>query len=552
MTRTLLVSGLLFTLVATRASAATAGTGNVATSAWTGALRQCSAYTLREVTHTLQRDPLLSTQSRPNEERLGVGQMTSNNIATLTKQPHTRFVRPNPCTMCYGRGTCLCGFMCFGDGQPCASSCCTNCCPDHACAAQDAVNYMNTIACDFTSQFRNGSASCDPNAPTSHPDCAWPPCVNTSTCQLNVTWEKVAPTPTTDRVCDNVTTCSGSTPYARTNPTLTTDRACTDVGNGCISDSSHCMWQSKAPTSTTPEVCSACSNCTPGKSFELKPPTATSDTVCQQCTNCSGDKPYQMTGCAHDHDRVCTSVQNPCIVGITFEEVEPTATSSAVCKNDSVCLNQTYQRIAPTPTTDRQCANLSTCAVYELKAPTPTSDRECTSTLQDVCNEQTEYVARVPTPTTTAVCIALRSCAWPEHTVSDATRSVTSDRRCTTTAAMTAIEVGGSVVAVIVLVAAVVTVCVRRSRSAKAVPTTNELDESDIESLLPDVQTLSPHHHDVPTYGAAHGTEPGRPTCLYCQAAFQGSEVFCRQCGKKNERELSTAVDVGVPPGASE
>ena len=180
-----------------------------------------------------------------------------------------QYTPPQACTPQYGQNTCSCGYQCYGQTQtgapnPCGNCACTNCCGPACCGenGDEAVAWMNEVACDWATQYRVGSASCSGfqngqptnplNAPCDYPTCEpitscgsgmyqsvaatqtsntvcapiSPPCV------INVTYQTVAPTDTQNRVCSPVTICDPSSQYQSTAPTTTTDAVCSSLSSG--------------------------------------------------------------------------------------------------------------------------------------------------------------------------------------------------------------------------------------------------------------------------------------------------------------------------------
>jgi len=70
---------------------------------------------------------------------------------------------PAVCVPAYGQSTSPCGFQCYGPGNPCndcvrTNGCGSSCCPTDG---QMAVDWMNSVNCDYTNEYRYGTSACN-------------------------------------------------------------------------------------------------------------------------------------------------------------------------------------------------------------------------------------------------------------------------------------------------------------------------------------------------------------------------------------------------------
>eukprot|EP00037_Helgoeca_nana_P023011 m.237422 g.237422 ORF g.237422 m.237422 type:complete len:761 (+) comp26210_c0_seq2:257-2539(+) len=198
--------------------------------------------------------------------------------------------------------------------------------------------------------------------------------------------------------CANWTTCGVPTPYERVSPTPTTDRVCT-ANSSCTAYTPDQTYLSAPATSTSACQYSPVTNCTASQT-DILPPTATTDRVC--LGHCAASQYI-----SHD------------------------ATPTASCQTISpTCPTWQYQSDAPVPTVrNRQCSSITNCTVgenFQVVAPTPTTNRVCESTTQ--CVAGATYATAMPTTTTNRECAACQTCTAPQPQQRPCT--VSSDRVC--------------------------------------------------------------------------------------------------------------------------
>ena len=151
-------------------------------------------------------------------------------------------------------------------------------------------------------------------------------CTPWQSCALSVTYQTIAPTSTSDRVCTGVSAaCDPSTSYQTSGPTLTSDRACLP-----LTSCSRRQFISVQATATSDRVCTNCAVCPAGSTAVTTSCTLAMDTQCTACTACSSDQ-FETSPCLPLSDRKCSSL-TVCPVGYS-ETTAPTLTSDRICSS---------------------------------------------------------------------------------------------------------------------------------------------------------------------------------------------------------------------------
>jgi TNFR/NGFR cysteine-rich protein len=182
-------------------------------------------------------------------------------------------------------------------------------------------------------------------------------------------FEKLAPTPQTDRVCGPLSSCGAGT-FVSTEPTAVSDRACSPCEKGTFSSVLNAL------------ACAPWTACKSGES-ESVPPSATSDRICSTC----GAGKYRVNEQCQPLT-VCSASQ--------FESTPPTAVSDRKCQALATCEPGSKQTAAPTTATDRQCAacssgtfstqvNASTCKAWTPCTASQTQSTPGSTTSDIVC-----------------------------------------------------------------------------------------------------------------------------------------------------------------------
>jgi hypothetical protein len=224
-----------------------------------------------------------------------------------------------------------------------------------------------------------------------------------------LSYESVAATPLSDRICKRVTACRHDTEFEAQAPTVTSDRVCSAISH-------------PVPASVVDG----------GGTYEVAASTPTSDAVIRNVTICSDDQ-YQCGSPSAIQDRICCATSVPsssqyicqsanrtanaricnvtklaCYFPEEFELQPMTMTSDRICQETSTCsplLRFTYEVKAPTTSSDRVCGKISVCTPneFESEASSETSDRKCSPFT--ACQPGT-FERQAPTPTSDRVCAA--------------------------------------------------------------------------------------------------------------------------------------------------
>eukprot|EP00049_Salpingoeca_infusionum_P005502 m.92811 g.92811 ORF g.92811 m.92811 type:complete len:2840 (+) comp12991_c0_seq1:76-8595(+) len=227
------------------------------------------------------------------------------------------------------------------------------------------------------------------------------------------TYQRSAPTSTTNRVCSS---CSLGSTYqdagSHTYTTCKSTRTCTAgyyvVTKPTLSSNRHCgaCPPNSFSTSNNAASCTQHSHCGAGQYVASR--TSTSNTDCKSCV---AGATYQ--DATQHYATSCKSLSATCAAG-TYESVSPTVSNNRVC---SKCPSGTYSSAGSTG-----CKSWTVCAVgyYESKAPTATSDRQCS-----LCNGKTQYQDQAGQTS----CKPVTTCSSSQYETKAPTRS--SNRQCT-------------------------------------------------------------------------------------------------------------------------
>ena len=123
-------------------------------------------------------------------------------------------------------------------------------------------------------------------------------------------YEVVAPTWTSERVCDTITQCLAT------------------------------QWEKRSPTAFRDRICETTTVCN-SEQYTTKAATTTSDAQCALLSVC-GNSRYASVLATATSDRICSGLLT-CQAG-QYESRRPTATSNRLCNNVSTCVNgQEYE-----------------------------------------------------------------------------------------------------------------------------------------------------------------------------------------------------------------
>lgn len=179
----------------------------------------------------------------------------------------------------------------------------------------------------------------------------------------------------TDTECKTVVRCDPDQ-FEQVAPTTTTDRVCEPRRLDCDPQSE---FESKKRTPSSDHECAPATACTPATEFELSPLTEDADRVCRSVTGC-GPNEYETMAPTKTSDRQCSATRR--CAGGEWETTAPTASSDRGCESHSICVwASEYAAIPPTATSDRRCQALKECAglpdQYVAARPTRSTDRAC-------------------------------------------------------------------------------------------------------------------------------------------------------------------------------
>jgi hypothetical protein len=203
-------------------------------------------------------------------------------------------------------------------------------------------------------------------------------CLPTTQCVTGFTFEQIAPSPTSDRLCGTVRSCTGSE-IETTVPTPMIDRVCTPCPPGMMVTSGRCIpcgntTYDHDATSSTP-----CASCPPGRHSNPFSRTAmmvngtwvngsqvciVEDACVARTDNCAAQASCRRTGfgtysceCSHGHWGAgdwCVP-WTVCTAALSFETVPPTALRDRTCVAVRHCLAHEYEARPPTLLLDRVC-----------------------------------------------------------------------------------------------------------------------------------------------------------------------------------------------------
>ena len=194
-------------------------------------------------------------------------------------------------------------------------------------------------------------------------------CLVTSSCLENYTYEGLAPTPTSDRVCVTVTTCDSDEFESRV-PRLTADRQCT-----------HCVDGTMVVYTDAGSSCERCDNTTYDHD-------GTSATPCEACP--IGRVGINGTQCQVDDP--CAAGAHGCAAQGFCNRTGP-GTHTCTCRHGffgdgdwcapwkECTLGGSYATNVPSSLVDRVCVATTDCLAneYEAQPPLLTQDRVCTA-----------------------------------------------------------------------------------------------------------------------------------------------------------------------------
>jgi hypothetical protein len=171
-----------------------------------------------------------------------------------------------------------------------------------------------------------------------------------------------------NRVCAAYTLCLPlPAEFERVPPTPTSDRACQAVRPPCGAG----QWEIP-PTPTSDRVCADLTVCSLGE-YQTAPPTPLSDRVCAALTVCDGDGEWEIEAPTPTTDRVCSAITRCARWEYIFEA--PTADADTVCRALTNCSAGEYARVAATTFSDTDCEALTACEgtpSYEIEFTPPT------------------------------------------------------------------------------------------------------------------------------------------------------------------------------------
>eukprot|EP00042_Codosiga_hollandica_P057885 m.864075 g.864075 ORF g.864075 m.864075 type:complete len:2274 (+) comp59707_c0_seq8:84-6905(+) len=199
-------------------------------------------------------------------------------------------------------------------------------------------------------------------------------CAPIRTCNLSIEYQAAAPTPTSDRYCPLLTVCAFPSQYQSIAASATSDRFCLPVTAPC--DSS-IQYERTAPTPTNDRVCQYISVCS-FYQYEKAPPTLTTDRDCRAITDCTSDS-FEAAVPTTTSDRTCNKATICKSTEVIYQQ--PTATSDRICTpdycastpcfNSGICFND---RTGPTCV----CTAAYTGALCETKILNPCDSSPCT------------------------------------------------------------------------------------------------------------------------------------------------------------------------------
>ena len=180
------------------------------------------------------------------------------------------------------------------------------------------------------------------------------------------------------------------------------------------------------PTSTTPRVCKAVTECVHGETRETAAPTINTDRICSACRRCYlGD--IQLGTCDANSDYTCREGCTICIADEYLKQ-ECTDVDDAVCIPCTVCGGKQFTVAACSLKADTRCADATLCSEseYELAPLTDLADRVCRK--YTVCEAGVEFEEVAPTKTADRRCHRYQLC--PPGTYVSVEGTPLKDREC--------------------------------------------------------------------------------------------------------------------------
>eukprot|EP00040_Diaphanoeca_grandis_P011481 m.58856 g.58856 ORF g.58856 m.58856 type:complete len:2591 (+) comp22623_c0_seq1:340-8112(+) len=247
-------------------------------------------------------------------------------------------------------------------------------------------------------------------------------CQQTGFCTTDE-YETVAPTSTTDRECDTLDVCDLTFQFESLSASLISNRECTSLTVCSVTLSN--TYRTTLATPTSNRECASVKSCDDDE-YETDEPTDVSNRVCEAITDCLPSE-FQTVAPTDVTNRECDALLT-CSVGEEFEQVAPTATSQRICQSFTGCEGHQFESVAGTATSDRSCTDARVCSKteFETTAPTATTDRDC-ETLRTCENSQHE--TSPPDASTNRFCANNRACKDNQYQTQAPGKST--DRECT-------------------------------------------------------------------------------------------------------------------------
>ena len=157
-------------------------------------------------------------------------------------------------------------------------------------------------------------------------------------------------------------------------------------------------------------VCSPCTNCTLGSTYEITSCGVSNDRVCTPCSGCVAGVNYQSTSCNLTSDSKCTQCTN-CVAGSTYLSQTCTPGNDAVCSRCDSCPTGTFLGSPCTVLSNTYCPLCSTCPAggsYQTAPCTLQSDTGCTGC--SGCQSGVTYRSSPCNPTHDTACSACSVC----------------------------------------------------------------------------------------------------------------------------------------------
>jgi hypothetical protein len=171
-------------------------------------------------------------------------------------------------------------------------------------------------------------------------------CKRITRCALSFSYESIAPTASSDRICEAVSACGGSQ-YITTPATLVSD-----------------------------VVCKNCSVCTQTH-FQIAACTANADTRCRGCSGCLQGQ-YLLVPCG-SKDTFCGDCSAGCLIADSYYDGICDPSLPLNCTRYTKCGVDEFESVAGSKTSDRRCSPVKNCGLGEQESipPTTVTDRVC-------------------------------------------------------------------------------------------------------------------------------------------------------------------------------